>query len=455
MALSAAAAREVVTDLLHVRSQERQRLDDIHSYMYVDRYGNTDNRRRPSWLLSSVPDEIRKLAEFSRVDMLPYIVRAAYQSLYVEGFRRPREDTNEAAWRAWQRNQMDKRQIGVHKAALAYGKSYLTVLPSDATDRVPVLRGASPRKMTTAWGDDDLFPEFALEKVGAGRRWRLVDATSVYWFEGDKDSLERLEFTASADHGITSSGSPICPVILYRETDDLDEPVIGLVEPLMDLQDQINFTTFSLMVAQHFGAFKQRAIAGWIPHDEAEKTRASMERLWTFINENMKFFEFSETDLKGYLDSREASYRNLATIAQQSPFELLGTLTNLSADALALADASRQRAAIEYAKALGESHEQSLTLAGERMGTTPDDDAEARWADTSVQTLSQFVDALGKAATMLEIPPRALWEAFADKIGASQTEIERWERIRREEGSQRVIEQMMGRLDRQRGANQS
>jgi hypothetical protein len=452
LALSESEARQVVTELLDIRARERERLDHIHSYLYTDRYREPQGRRRrPSWLIPSVPDEIKKLAEFSRVDMLPYIVRAAYQSLYVEGFRRPRADQNEPSWIAWQRNQMDARQIGIHKAALGYGKAYATVLPSDTQDGVPVIRGASPRKLTTAWGDDDMFPEFALEKVGTGKRWRLIDNTHVYWFEGDVDGIHRVEFIASGVHGITWGGEPVCPVILYRETNDLDEPVIGLVEPLMDLQDQINFTTFSLMVAQHFGAFKQRAIAGWIPESEQERVRASAERLWTFLNENMKFFEFSETDLEGYLKSREASYRNLATIAQQSPYELLGTLTNLSADALALADASRQRAAVEYSKVLGEAHEQMLGLAGQQMGVEYDPTAEIRWQDTSVQTLAQFVDALGKAAQMLEIPPRALWEPFADKIGASQTEVERWERIRREEGAVATINQIMGRLSRQRG----
>jgi hypothetical protein len=452
--LSPAAATRKLDELNGIRAEERERLDDIYSYMYVDRYPR-DRRRAPSWLLPTVPDDVKKLAGFARVDMLPYIVRAAYQSLWMEGFRVPRSDEDEGAWLAWQRNQFDKRQIGVHKATIGYGKAYVSGMPSDAKDRVPVVRGASPRHTTTAWGDDDMWPEFALEYLSA-RRWRLVDNENVYWFVGDKSGIEKMTYDSTFKHGMRFNGQPVCPVILYRETDDLDKPEIGLVEPLMDLQDQINFTTFSLMVAQHFGAFKQRAIAGWLADTEDEKLRTSIERLWTFDNHEVSFHEFAETDLSGYLESRDASYRNLATIAQQSPYELLGTLTNLSADALALADASRQRAAREFQTAIGESHEQSLGLAGEYMGNPPDPMAEARWADTSVSTLAQFVDALGKAATMLEIPPRALWARFADKIGASQTEVQRWEQISREDGTRRSIEQMFGQLDRQRtGAGQS
>jgi hypothetical protein len=39
----------------------------------------------------------------------------------------------------------------------------------------------------------------------------------------------------------------------------------GQVAPLMPIQDQIDLTTFGLLVAQWYGAFKQRWAIGWAP----------------------------------------------------------------------------------------------------------------------------------------------------------------------------------------------
>lgn len=46
---------------------------------------------------------------------------------------------------------------------------------------------------------------------------------------------------------------------------------MGIVEPLIDLQDQINITSFGLQVAQHYGAFRQRYILGWVAETEEQR----------------------------------------------------------------------------------------------------------------------------------------------------------------------------------------
>jgi hypothetical protein len=45
----------------------------------------------------------------------------------------------------------------------------------------------------------------------------------------------------------------------------------GIVEPLMRVQERINETTFEMLVAQYFQAFKQRYVLGWVPKDEQER----------------------------------------------------------------------------------------------------------------------------------------------------------------------------------------
>jgi hypothetical protein len=43
------------------------------------------------------------------------------------------------------------------------------------------------------------------------------------------------------------------------------EEVFGIVEPLIDIQKRIDETTFGMLVAQYYQAFKQRYIIGWLP----------------------------------------------------------------------------------------------------------------------------------------------------------------------------------------------
>lgn len=437
MALTPTEAVEQTRRLLKVRQDERSaRLDTIRDYLV--------NKQRLSWLPSSVPDEVRAISKISRVNMLKFVVRAAVQAMYVDGYRSPSGDA-EAAWVIWQRNRMDGRQIGVHRAGVSYGASYVTVLPGDP---VPVLRGASPRQLTAVYGDDDEWPVYALERLNSGA-FRLMDAEAVYTMRVSDDAEPNdVKWLRTAEHG-----AGVTPVVRFRDTDDLDDPVQGIVEPLIPLQDQINLTTFGLLVAQHYGAFRQRYIIGWLAETEETKIKASASKLWTFEDSpnDVQVGEFAQTDLKGYIDSRESSLRHLATVSQTPAHELLGQLINLSAEALAAAEASHRRAVTEVQTVMGESWEQVLELGARYIGDEADMASEVRWRNTEVRSIAQLADALGKLVTMLGIPPQALWERVGEVIGASQTEIEGWKKLAAEGDS---IAQLTRILDRQaeRGA---
>lgn len=408
MVLSSDEAVERTRKMVEWRQAERARLDRIHDYVR--------DEQRLNWLPSGTPAEVQSLGRLARVNVLRFIVDSSTQSLLVDGLR-SRGNDNAPAWDLWQRNQMDARQIGIHRAALTYGASYATVLPGDP---VPVIRGVSPRNMTVLYGFDDEWPTWALERVGG--MWRLYDDEATYWLSG-ADDLTAIEFEGYAEHGMG-----VCPVVRYRETVDLDDPVVGIVEPLTRLQDQINVTTFSLLVAQHYGAHRQRYIIGWLAESEEQALKASAQKLWTFDSDpgEMSIGEFEQTQLQGYIDSREATLRHLATISQTPVHELLGSLANLSAEALVAARDSHNRKLEEHRTVLGESHEQTLATAGSLIGIPEDPSAWVRWRDMEGRALSQTADALGKFAEMLGIPKQALWERAADALGVSQDELETW-----------------------------
>lgn len=416
MPLSNAAAVAQARELQQMRAAESQRLELIHQYLRDD----PDRRNLPGLPTGTPPDVVR-LARISRVNLLKYIVNARVQAMYVDGYQTPDNPENVDAWRIWQANGFDARQIGVHRAALAFGAAYVTVLPG--TGGVPVLRGASPRQLTAAYGDDDEWPVLALEQ--RRNRWRLIDNEAVYWLrKNDNDELELV--SEPQPHGATFNGEPVCPVVRYRDTDDLDDPVRGIVEPHFTLQDQINVTTFGLLVAQHSGAFRQLIVIGWMSENADEVLKKGAARVITFEDENVKVEALPQTDLRGYIESREASVRHLATVSQTAVHELMGEFVNLSADALEAARASHQAAVDENRIMCGESHEQTLNLAGEMMGNRPDPTATVIWRDTRVRSLQEAAVALGTLVEKLGVPPRALWRRVP---GVAQHEIDQWEAL--------------------------
>jgi hypothetical protein len=414
--------------LLDMQAGERSRLDQVRRYW-------KGMQALPAVIPVTAPREVRVMARSSRVNIMPIVINAMVQSTFVDGFRAEREDEDLDVWDIWQANRMDARQTAIHRAAFAYGTSYAVVLPGDPA---PVIRGVSPRSMTAVYGEDPDWPLWALERLD-GNLFRLYDDQAAYYLARTSDN--GLEYVDVLEHN-----AGVTPVVRYLDEIDFDEDdevtvgdsVIGQalngwttpltrgqIAPLMSLQDQIDLTTFGLQIAQHFGAFRQRYIIGWTAEDENEAVKAAASQIWTFDRDpaEVKLGEFEQTNLDGYIKSREASLRHAATLSQTPVHELIGELVNLSAEALAAAEAGRDRKVDERKTLLGESHEQTLWLAGQYAGIDVPAGAQVVWRDTSARAFAATVDALGKLTQMLGIPPQELWERVP---GASRQDVERW-----------------------------
>lgn len=417
--LSDDAAVDQAKTLLDWHRSERSKLDKVRRYWKA-------RQKLPAVIPASAPSEVRTMARIARVNVCDIVVNSLAQSLFVDGFRVGNNAENVPTWAAWQANRMDKHQSGVHRAATAYGTSYTVVMPGDS---FPVIRGVSPRAMTTLYGEDPDWPIWAFERTGA-KTFRLYDDEAVYFLSLDRrDFSDRLEFIEARPHSLG-----VCPVVRFSdevdldtddEVDGIDDVLLGQVAPLMNLQDQIDMTTFGLLVAQHYSAFRQRWAIGWVAESEAQQMKAAASQFWTFDEHptEMELGEFSETNLKGYIDSREASLKYAATLSQTPVHELIGDLVNLSAEALAAAEAGKDRKVDERKTSFGESWEQTHQLVGILMGEPVADDAQAVWRDTSARSFAAVVDGLGKLVQMMGIPPQELWERVP---GATQQDVERW-----------------------------
>ncbi|HVQ51110.1 MAG TPA: phage portal protein, partial [Mycobacterium sp.] len=296
MALDEEQATATVRALLKVREGEQRRLDQIAKYVA----GQHDSVYVPA----GANREYHWLMRVAKVNMMRLVVSVLAQNLYVDGYRRAKSDDNAEPWTIWQANRLDARQHGIHRAALKYGISYTLVLPGEPE---PVITPMSPRRMTAFYSDpvNDEWPLFAVEctteqtksdggKLVARKRVRLFDDAGVYRFVTDDEARTvTLEEVEEHDLGV-------CPVVRYLNEVDLDEDecVAGEVEPLIPLQDQANSTTFNLLMAQQFAAFRQRWVTGMATVDEngrpIQPFRARVDDVFVADDPDTKFGEFEQ-----------------------------------------------------------------------------------------------------------------------------------------------------------------
>lgn len=401
MALTADEAELVATDLFEIRNKDRNRLNKIKMYV--------QGEPRLTWLPPSAPRELQALAQMSRVNMIELIVRTATQQLYVDGYASQDSEGAQQVWNVWQSNRWDARQIGLHRSISTYGVGYGVVLPGSP---VAVLKAYSPRTMTAAYGNDTVWPIYALQEM-PDCTWRLYDSTQVYVLsKGDVRKVVNGKAVAFKYEAVFEHGQGVTPVVRYLADEDLDFPVRGDVEPHYTLQDQINLTTFSLLVAQHYGAHGQKIIIAKMIDELEKKLRTSANTTWTIkaSPDDVQVVEMSQTQLEGFIESREASLRHLSAISQTPAHELLGNLANLSAATLIEARENQRQKTVERQLVIGESHEQLLGQAGVLGGVPMDPLARVRWGQQFTQATVPLVTMLTQIAEKLHVPSEALLE---------------------------------------------
>jgi hypothetical protein len=239
----------------------------------------------------------------------------------------------------------------------------------------------------------------------------------------------------------------ICPVVrfLYEVDLDGDTDCSGEVEPIIPLQDQINFDTFNCMMAEQYQAFRQRWVTGMAPVDAdgQEKTtfRPGVDRVWAAEDATSKFGEFSETDLKQYLDVRESGIRHMSTITQVPPYHLLGQIANLSAEALAAARDGLDRKVFELQSNMTDPWRNVFrltALASDDKKGWDDTNGQVVWRDTSARAFAATIDGLGKAAQMLDVPVEELWHRIP---GTTADEVNSWLKAKEQEEAEEMAQQ--------------
>ncbi|AGM12030.1 portal protein [Streptomyces phage Godpower] len=450
--------------LLSILDRDSARLERIDNYLH----GKHDDPYMPP----QADDEYKLLAKRAVSNWTPLLVNTPAQALYVDGFRPgssggslPRAvESDSPEWNHWQRSRLDARQAAVYKGALTYGHAF-TVTEKDKKGNV-VTKGLSPRRTAALFEDpaNDDTPYAALtvtvwpkgEAVGKARMW---DGTSEYavTFKSLGDD-EGVRVAAKAKR----HGASECPVTRFAASVDLDGRTIGVIEPMIPLQNRINQSVFDLLVAQTYTSHEVRYATGMAPPIQRDPETGDPildengQPKPIPMNHNARRFLFAEDpDVKfgslpggpigSLIDSIDMSIRHLAAVSQTPPHHLLGQIANLSAEALLAAETALSRKIAEFRAIFGESWERVFRLAAELSGSTASADdfmGEVIWRDMESRSLAQAADALGKLKEQLGIPAKGLWKRVP---GVTQTEFEDWEELAEDEDAQLALAQSIRR----------
>ncbi|MFI1799847.1 phage portal protein [Streptomyces sp. NPDC020379] len=460
--IPAASPLALARQLLAILHRDGDRLAQIDAYLH--------GRHADPYMPPQADDEYRLLARRAVSNWMPLLVGTPAQALYVDGHRpgsgteTPAEpDSATPEWTHWQRSRLDARQAAVYRGALAYGHAF-TVTEKNRVGDI-VTKGLSALKTSALFEDpaNDDTPYAALtvtawpqdDQPGSARLWDARREYTVTFRSLSDEKSVRVE-------GGRPHGAMECPVTRFAAYVDLEGRTLGVIEPMIALQDRINQTVFDLLLAQSYGSTKVRTVTGMAPpiQRDAETGEPVLDELGNpiplRINHNSRRFLFAEdpdvrfgsldeTPLGGFIDSIDMSVRHLSALAQVPPHHLLGQIANLSAEALQAAEVALSRKIAEFRTSFGESWERVFRLAAELSGnlsSSEDYRGEVIWRDMESRSLAQAADALGKLREQLGIPERGLWRRVP---GVTQTELEDWEQMREDDDS---VAQLAGALNR-------
>jgi hypothetical protein len=353
------------------------------------------------------------------------VVTSSARRLKVQGFRFGDADgADDAAWAIWQANGMDAQASLVHTEAIKLGESYWLVEPPMNGREYPRITCEHPQEMIVAHAPGD-----RRTRLAALKRWPGDDG---YWYATlylpDRvwklRSQQKRDKTAGGSINWTSRPGdeggqnplrlvpvvPICnaPTMLGGGTSDL--------APGIPLQNAIDKLCADMLVASEFAAFRQRVMSGVeLPPPgtpERAEIMSGVARMLTVEDPDAKVYDLPATDLKNYVNAIEMFIQHLAAQTNTPPHYLLGSMVNISGDALAAAESGLVSKVESKKEPIGEGHEDAMRLAFLSMGDTAKagaDDAETLWAPSERRSFAQVVDGAVKLA-QIGFPPETVME---------------------------------------------
>lgn len=399
------------------------------------------------------PAEVSEWMKDARTNWTSLVIDSPVERMHVDGFRfgEPDDDSDGAktsdkeANRVWQENSLDADADLVHYGALSQRRAFTLVERGD--DGRPVITHETPRQVAVE------HMQGSRRKLAAGLKlWRddwtgdtratlwtpetiheFVTKTNAPVFSGRAARLTSWDAFAlpnqSESHRPNDLGIvPLVPFINRR-----NRRLGGFAEheDVLTVQNRITLSLIMTIAAMKYGAFRQRWAAG-LEVDEDPVTgkkiqpfQLDIRRLWTTEDPDVKFGEFSATDLVPYVRAVEAAVQDLAAISRTPPHYLIGAVVNVSGDALKAAETGLVSKVRDRQRNFGESWEATMRIAFRVLGDETKANAytaETVWRDPESRSIAELADAAVKKATA-GVP----WRQRMEDMGYTPAEISRME----------------------------
>jgi hypothetical protein len=392
-------------------------------------------------------ESFARMLRLSRANWTGLIVDAVAERLHVEGFRlgeSPASDDD--VWAIWQGNDLDAESEMIHIEALVCGESYVTVWANPKDAETPLISLEHPAQMITE-NDRGNHRELAAAFKLWDDDWTGGRLATLYLPDGiHKFSTPKAGGAWKDRDEVLPNPLGVVPVAVFANRPRLLTGGRSEIGDVLDIQDRVNKTLFDRAMAAEYSSFRQRYSIGMeIPVDEHGQPKApfvaAVDRLWMAEDPDVKFGEFSATDLGPYIEAVESDVRMMAAISRTPPHYLLGAMVNISGDALKAAESGLSSKAGSRTRQFGEAWERVVRLA---FGVLEDPRSKERsseviWRDVETRTEGERVDALTKMAT-LGVPRVALWERW----GATPQEIDRWQDLAFQEALEKQAVDLTG-----------
>lgn len=365
-------------------------------------------------------------------------------------------EVDEAAWKIWQANAMDK-QIRMALADMVdYGRGYLCVGTRESGKAL--LTAESPFQLAHEWSARD-------NRVSAAARFYVDDSSgkrvsraTLYqpnvtkWLLRDRSGWIEDPDIEPDEHRL---GRVMVHPLVNRASSD-DAYGISELLPILGITDAAARALTDAQVATEVMAIPQRHAAGLKPEDFKDpKTglplttwEAYFGAIWATANKDAKFGQFSAADLNNF-KTIWSLYAQAASGLTGLPMRYLGQLSDNppSADGIRADEARLVGTAEDKQLFADDPIEAAMRDALALEGTSGDFDAlETVWRNAATPTLAQAADAAVKLRSEGIISRR---QAQRD-MGYTPTQIQLMEQEMREEQPTSAFEELA--LERARAA---
>ncbi|MFC9994674.1 phage portal protein [Nocardia sp. NPDC127526] len=335
-------------------------------------------------------------------------------------------------WPDWLRNDLDQWAGVVHREALLYGNSYVTVWADQVTGLPKVtVESATQVAVNTDPGSRQV--------AAAVKRWQTKTTTEAVLYEPDRITRLRANVTGATTQGfqvvdVFDNPLGVVPVVPFRNSDLLLGEGVSEIEDLKPLVDGLNKSLADMMVTSEYVGRPRRWATGLELEEDADGNPVNPipegDRAMISESADSKFGQLPSADLGGYEASVRVLLGQIMAVAAL-PAHYVGVFTDnpASADALRASEASLTARAEARQGMFGPAWEDVARLiVAVRDGVDPlTVNPRVQWADAATRSVAQEADAIVKLYAAKVLPHSV---ALA-KLGYSESEIEEIRQARR------------------------